>query len=183
MVTQAGPDFSRLIAFAEKLRALDHAAWERIQAHCAMLDAQSLGGLLGRAELIARGLTPPTNPYTEPLWHTALSTLWTAAGVFSEVAMLLGGRSPERYEREADRVRQQPEQNAHAAGAAALLDVYAVALRQRPDHPGTAAALQAIATALIISPPEGEALACVYAPFEPEVPYASLLPSPGEHAA
>ena len=102
-------------------------------------------------------MTPPTDPYTEPLWHTALSTLWTAAGVLSEVAQLLGGQSPERYEREAERVRHQPEQSAHAAGAAALLDVYAVAARQRPAHPGTAAALQAIATALIVSPREGEA--------------------------
>ena len=43
MVAQSGPDFSRLIAFADRVRALDQSAWGRIQARCVTLDVQSPG--------------------------------------------------------------------------------------------------------------------------------------------
>ncbi len=183
MTPHRGPDFTRVIRLAEKLRTLDQAAWERIQARCANLDGQSLGGILGRAELVGRGLVPDTDPYGEPLWHTALTNLGAAAGTLSELAVLLRGPGPERYERAAEQLRQMPDPPEDATGVAAFLGLLGVAARQRAEHPGTAAALQSIAFALLVTPRSGAALAAVYAPLEPEVPYASLASSSEEPAA
>ena len=183
MVTHAGPDFTRLVAFAGKLGELDEAAWERIHTRCATLDTQSVGGLLGRAELIGRSMVPETNPYAEPLWHSALTTLGTAVGTLTEVATLLGGPSADRYEREAQRLRHKVDSGKREEGPAALLSVFGAAARQRAHHPGAAAALQAVAFALLVNPGWDSRLQAIYGPFEPEIPYAALAPDPGQHAA
>lgn len=180
--TARDPDFSRLVAFATRLETLDESAWDRVAARCALLDGRSVDGFLSRMELFSRSLMPDANPYTQPGARPAMAAMGTVFGMLGEIAMVLGGPSPERYEREAARLRQQGTEDQRATGMAAHLTILGHAARQRPRHPGTAAALQAIAMALLVRPLTDRSVQGVYGPFEPEISYASLLP-PEEHAA
>jgi len=168
------PDVSRLVAFAARLDGLDAAAWDRIAERCALLDGRSVDGFLGRMELSAQSLIPDTSTYERPGVRPAMAAMGTFFGVLGEVAMAMGGFSEERYEEEAARLRRRGSEDKQAAGLAAYLAVMARAARERSRHPGTAAALHAVAMALLPRAGSGGAAPDVYSPFEPEIPYASL---------
>ncbi len=96
-----------LAAFAARVAALDASAWDRIGARCATLDQSTLGGLLGRAELLARVFVPPTDPYSHPLSRSALATIGTLAGLFFEVSMLFGPVDPAKFDTAAEQQHLQ----------------------------------------------------------------------------
>jgi hypothetical protein len=176
------PDLPRLAAFAARLETLDDAAWGRIAARCGLLDGRSVGGFLSRVELFARSIMPDADPYTQPGARPAFAAMGTVLGILGEIAMALDGRSPEGFERESAGLRQRSPSDERTAGMAAFLAILARAARERPRHAGTAAALQAVAMALLVRPTSDHSVQIVYGPFEPEIAYASLLPSEG-HAA
>ena len=171
------PDFSRLIRFSEGLNTLDDAAWDRVATRCGLLDLRSVSGFLGRVELFARSVMPDANPYTQPGARPAMAAMGTVFGILGEIALLLGGPSPDRYETESARLRQRGAEDRHAAGTASFLAILGHAARQRPRHPGVSAALQAVAMALLVSPHADRNIQDVYGPFEPEIPFASIQPS------
>ena len=175
---------SMLAAFAARAGLLDAAAWERIAARCAVLDLPTVSGLFGRAGLFAHSFTPAADPYSRPFLQPAMGVFGTVLGLLLELSVEFAPPEPERFERWAARIRER----ASAAGPDPKLEpflaILGLAERQQGRHPGTAAALRAVAIALIARPmaPE-DRLAAVYKPFEPEIPYASLAAEPGEHAA
>jgi len=171
------PDFSGVIKFSEGLDTLDDAAWERVATRCGELEDRSIDGFLGRVELFARSVTPETNPYTQPGARPAMAAMGTVFGILGEIAVLLGGTSRDRYETEAARLRQRGTEDPQAAGTAAFLAILGHAARQRARHPGAAAAVQAVAMALLVSPHVDVNLHHVYSPFEPELPLASIQSS------
>jgi hypothetical protein len=180
--TRAEPDFSRLVLLATRLERLDAEAWARIAARCAALDGQSLDGILGRAELLARSIVPVTSPYSQPGVQPALSAWFTGMGIASELAALIDDATPERYERRAAQLREKAGATKKDLGEAAFLVIRALAARNRRRHPGLAAAIRAIAYAVLAGREPDANLEAVYAPFEPELPFASLAGASG-HAA
>jgi hypothetical protein len=172
----------RLRNFAQRLAALDEAAWSRIRARCALLD-RDLIGLLGRAELFARSVLPDSDPYSLPLYRPTTAALGAAFGLLGEIGLLLGGPDPDGFQRTAVRLLQDHADSPREVNQAAFLTVLAAAARNRRDHAGTAAALQAIAFSLLSGARAPADVAAVYGPFEAEIPFASLDTGPDQHAA
>ena len=176
------PDYSRLLPWATKVEGLDDQAWERIAGRCAKLDQESVSGVLGRAELVARSAVPTTSPYAEPGLQPVLTAWFTGLGLVRELVALLTEGSPEHFERRAAQLRDRREPSSRDLGEAAFLSLQARAARLRVRHAGLAAALQAVGLAVLAGRRPDDNLKAVYAPFEPEIPFASLWPSE-EHAA
>jgi hypothetical protein len=169
-------------AFASRVAGLQPEAWDRIGARCAILDGASIVGVLGRAELLGRALTPDTDPYSQPFLKPVIATLGTLGGLFAEVALLFGAPEPGNFERAADRQHAHPDPGQPQLEP--FLRLVAAADRQRPRHPGTASALYAVAIALLARRMVSQAeLRKLYAPFEPEISFASLVEESEQHTA
>lgn len=154
-----------LTAFAERTAALTPGAWDRIALRCAVLDEHSIGGFLGRIELSARASVPPLDPYSKPLAALVMSTIGAVSGAVLE----LMGWLPDSQ----DKV---PEKT--PPGLKAFLEIDNLAGRHQRAHPGVAAALRVVARALsVFSKLKPDGFDKIYAPFEPEIPLASLTPS------
>ncbi len=166
---------SILVTFAQRVSDLTPEAWERIAARCDKLEHRSLEGFLGRAELVGRVFTLDADPYRQPLVLSALGAWGTLWGLAMEGLHLLNV-APPKATSAAGGVIPQPQ-------ADALDRVVAAADRQRRDHPGAAAACHVIGLVLLRSQVAAANIASLYAPFEPEIPFASLGADPEQHAA
>jgi hypothetical protein len=172
-----------LMVFADKAAALPPEAWNRIGERCALLDPSTVTAFLGRVELIARSVTPDPDPYAQPLVQSTMAVMGNIWGMMLEVSARLAPLGPEYFERARPR-GDQGSTVGRVAGMDAFLRIQGLAQRQQAVHPGTAAALRAVSLALMVRrTPAHATFEAVYRPFEPEIPYASLSPSPGEHAA
>lgn len=169
------PDFSRVARFEERLAALDTAAWDRIAERCAALDGRTLDGFFGRIELLARANIPNASPYAKPGAVPAMALMGTFFGTLNEVSMMFD--SPEPWERSAAKLRQEAGTDERKLAEAASQALRARAVRERARRPGLAAALVAVQMGLLLSTADPAGLASVYAPFEPEIPVATLFPA------
>jgi hypothetical protein len=180
MASPVPPDPARLAAFAAKAEALGPEAWERIAARCGVLDEPTVRGFFSRAELASHSFAGLSDPYTEPFTAPLLGMLGGAWGLVAETLQLV--RPFDRIEWEGA-LRKARESGRDNALAQALLRVLALAAGQQETHPGTASALRTIGLLLMISSHRAAANpAVIYAPFEPEIPFASLS-QPDQHAA
>lgn len=151
-----------LPAFARHLAALDDDAWRRIAARVPHLGGDSAQALLARGDTIAQGL-----PSAVPTPFRQL--LGAAYAIQSEFPVASSG-IPTPVQIAASRLT--PAQQASALTSAALATLLDV---QRSAFPGVVACIEALVPSLIApqscSPEQREAL---YAPFEPDIPFASL---------
>jgi hypothetical protein len=172
------------LAFAARLQVLPSDAWERVALRCGSLDMSTVEGFFGRAELLALSVMLDVDPYKHPLVQPTLAAIGTMAGLVTELVRLVAPPDAAGVERSLARLRERAAAGVTNRPLEAFLAVEAVAERQRGPHPGVAAALGAAGLALMVQ--EGlpqSRLAMLYSPFEPEIPYSSLSPTSGEHAA
>lgn len=157
--------------FAARLEALTPDAWERIHARCAQLDASTMSAFFGRVELYSRTF-PDTDPYAQPALKPALTVLGGVLGFVAEGIQLLVPPAARGFPE-----RSTAQQQKLPKGMREWQQFESIALREEAGHPGTAAAIRAAGRILMVDhrtmPPAFEP---VYRPFEPEIPFASLVP-------
>jgi hypothetical protein len=155
-----------LHAFVRQLAALDDAAWRRIAGRVPHLGDDSAQALLARGDAVAQGL-PPAVP-------SFLRTLLGAAHALHSEFPAAGGRIPTPAQIAASRL--SPAQQASALTSAALVTLLDA---RRTAFPGAVACAEAAVPSLIApqfySPEQRTAL---YAPFEPDIPFATLTAPP-----
>ena len=157
-------DVARVQAFARQAAALTPEAWDRIGVRCGALDAHTFEAVLGRLELAARANTPPANPYQKPLVGSVMGFMGVVWSTLEEVVARLPFDDLER----ATKSDRDP-------GLSAVLEIAQLARREQRRHPGAAAALRIVGRALsIYSKSVPDRFDAIYAPFEPEIPLASL---------
>ncbi len=137
---------------------------------------------LGRVALQSRAVTPELDPYTPaPLVRSTVATIGGVIGVVLEALRLLPS-DPEAFERASQPRTDRPPPTPDEPFRLAWMKVEALAQRQQARHAGTATALRAVSFGLTWDPKSRPAaFEATYKPFEPEIPFASLVA--GEHAA
>lgn len=155
-----------LPAFVRQLAALDDAAWRRIADRVPHVSGDSVPALLARGEAVAQGLFP-AGP------SVLRTVLGIAHAVHSEFPAA-SGRIPTPAQIAASRLTPTQQESALTAAAlATLLDA------RRTAFPGAVACTEAVVPTLIApqfySPEQRTAL---YAPFEPDIPFATLTAPP-----
>ncbi|MEW5915524.1 MAG: hypothetical protein AB1762_03930 [Gemmatimonadota bacterium] len=167
-MSMANTQSIKLAHFVKRLAAFDAGSWDRVAARVPTLGGDHFEALVVRGKHWATGLTA-----VSPFLPRAVTTI---LGVIHELQVEFRAPMSDAQRSALDQRIAAPSADSDSRTLAqAWLALDSLLLLYRTAYPGVATAAEAVAFALTassrISPAQ---LARLYAPFESEIPYASL---------